>query len=158
MSFNPDPSKQAEEILFSQKLKGPVHPPIYFNDNEVKRVSYHKHLGLILDAKFSFAKHFNEIIASARKGIGIIRHLAPYLPLKSRDQIFKMHVRPHLDYCDFIYHIPVKTRLTGDFDSSRTLNYQMNAIEGIHYQASLAVSGAWKGTSRIQIYNELDRG
>ena len=21
-----------------------------------------------------------------------------------QDQIYKMHVRPHLDYCDFIYH------------------------------------------------------
>ena len=37
MCFNPDPTKQAEEILFSQKLKNPVHPPIYFNDIEVKR-------------------------------------------------------------------------------------------------------------------------
>ena len=31
MCFNPDPSKLAEEILFSQKIKKPDHPPIYFN-------------------------------------------------------------------------------------------------------------------------------
>ena len=59
MCFNPDPTKQAEEILFSQKLKKPVHPPIYFNDIEVKRVSDHKHLGLTLDPKLSFAKHIS---------------------------------------------------------------------------------------------------
>ena len=155
MSFNPDPTKQAEEILFSQKLNSPDHPPIYFNDIEVKRVSDHKHLGLTLDSKLSFTKHVNDKISTARKGIGIIRHLAPYLPLKSRDQIFKMHVRPHLDYCDIIYHIPVKTRETSYFDSTRTLNYQMNTLERTQYQAALAVSGAWKGTSRTKIYDEL---
>ena len=155
MSFNPDPTKQAEEILFSRKLKNTDHPPIYFNDIEVKRVSDHKHLGLILDSKLSFAKHICEKISTARKGIGIIKHLAPYLPLKSRDQIFKMHVRPHLDYCDIIYHIPVITRITSDCDSSRTLNHQMNTLERTQYQAALAVSGAWKGTSRDKIYDEL---
>ena len=66
-----------------------------------------------------------------------------------------MHVRPHLDYCDMIYHIPVKTRETSDFDSSRSLNYLMKTLESIQYQAALAVSGAWKGTSMSKIYEEL---
>ena len=63
-----------------------------------------------------------------------------------------MHVRPHLDYCDIIYHIPV---ISNDFDSSLTLNYQMNALERTQYQAALAVSGVWKGTNRDKIYEEL---
>ena len=82
-------------------------------------------------------------IKSIKKGIGIIKHLAPYLPLKSRDQIFKMHVRPHLDYCDTIYHIPAKIKEMSDFDSCRTVNYMMKTLESTHYQAALAVSGAW---------------
>ena len=45
MSFNPDPTKPAEEILFSQKVSETHHPPLYFNGIEVKRVSEHKHLG-----------------------------------------------------------------------------------------------------------------
>ena len=155
MSFNPDPTKQAEEILFSHKLNNPDHPPINFNNIEVKRVTDHKHLGLNLDPKLSFTKHITEKIGIARKGIGIIKHLAPYLPLKSRDQIFKMHVRPHLDYCDMIYHIPATIRETRDFDSCRTLNYLMKLLESTQYQAALAVSGAWKGTSREKIYDEL---
>ena len=147
MSFNPDPTKQAEEVLFSYKHVSADHPPIYFNDIEVKRVSEHKHLGLILDSKLNFVKHINEKIAIARKGIGVIKHVAPYLPLKSLDQIYKMHVRPHLDYCDILFHTPV---ITNDFDSSLTLNYQMNALERTQYQAALAVPGAWKCT-----YEEL---
>ena len=152
MSFNQDPTKQAEEVLFSFKNLSPEHPPIYFNNTEVKKVNDHKHLGLVFDSKLSFTKHINEKIAIARKGIGIISHLAPYLPLKSRDQIYKMHVRPHLDYCDIIYHIPV---ISNEFDSSLTLNYQMNAIERTQYQAALAVSGIWKGTNQDKIYEEI---
>ena len=152
MSFNPDQTKQAEEIIFSQKRKNVFHPPLYFNNFEVKRVEEHKHLGLILDSKLSFIKHINEKIATARKGIGIIKHLASYIPLKSRDQIYKMYVRPHLDYCDIIFHTPV---IQSDSDSSLTLNYQMNALEKTQYQAALAVSGTWKGTSRNKIYEEL---
>ena len=60
-----------------------------------------------------------------------------------------MYVRPHLDYCDITYHIPVISNL---FDSSLTLNYQMNALERTQYQAALAVSGVWKGTNRDKIY------
>ena len=63
-----------------------------------------------------------------------------------------MYVRAHLDYCDTIYHIP---EIKNDFDSSLTQNYQMNALERTQYQAALAVSGAWKGTNRNKIYEEL---
>ena len=152
MSFNPDPTKPAEEILFSCKKKSPYHPPLYFRDNEVKRVNDHKHLGLILDSKLTFAKHINEKVAIARKWIGIIKHLRPYLPLKALDQIYKMHIRPHFDYCDIIYHIPV---IMHEFNSSLTLNYQMNILEKTQYQAALAISGAWKGTNTDKIYEEL---
>ena len=66
-----------------------------------------------------------------------------------------MHVRPDLDYCDVIYHIPVKTREMSNFDCSRTLQYSMKLLESTQYQAALAVSGAWKGSSREKNYEEL---
>ena len=142
MSFNPDPTKPAEESLFSHKKFRPHHPPLKFNNIEVKRMTEHKHLGLIFDLELSFLKHINEKVGIARKGNGIIKHLAPYLPVKSRDQIFKMHVRPHLDYCDMIYHIPIKMKEMSDSDSQRNLNYLMGTLENTQYQAVLEVSGA----------------
>ena len=66
-----------------------------------------------------------------------------------------MHVRPHLGYCDMIYHIPLKTRETDDFGTSRTLNYLMQLLESTQYQAALAVSGVWKGSNRVKLYDEL---
>ena len=180
MSFNPDPTKPAEEILFSHKRKPVVHPPLFFNGIEVKRVNEHKHLGLILDPLLNFAAHFKEKVAKARKGIGLIKHLRSYLPTNVLDQIYKMYVRPHLDYCDFIYHIP-EIKKSGDqsdeisdideevvekddFDieeiekiniKNLNLNSRMKALESVQYQAALAVTGAWKGTSTQKIYQEL---
>ena len=48
MAFNPDPNKQANEVLFTCKTSKVDHPDLVFNGSPVKRVSEHKHLGLIL--------------------------------------------------------------------------------------------------------------
>ena len=105
MEFNPDPSKQATEVLFSCKNVSPGHPHLTFNGTVIKKVNEQKHLGLILDSSLSFKKHLDDKIKKAKKNIGIIKHLSKFLPLKTPDQMYKALVRPHLDYCDIIYHI-----------------------------------------------------
>ena len=37
MSFNPDPLKQAQEVIFSRKRNKPHHPDIIFNGDPVKK-------------------------------------------------------------------------------------------------------------------------
>ena len=106
MQFNPDPTKQATEMLFSCK-KSPInHPHLSFNGTVVSRVSDHKHLGLILQPNLSFEKHLNEKTIKAKKNIGIIKHLNRFIPLRTLDQMYKPLVCSHLDYCDVIYRIP----------------------------------------------------
>ena len=39
MSFNPDPNKQAQEVIFSRKLKKVCHPPLRFDINNVSQAS-----------------------------------------------------------------------------------------------------------------------
>ena len=152
MSFNPEPSKQAVEILFSQKKIKPAHPPLFFNGLIVNKVNHHKHLGLILDSKLTFSNHFIEQINKSRILLGVLKLLSSYLPLHSLNQIYKMYIRSHLDYCDGIYHIlPLSN---GNF-SSVTLHTLMESIARIQYQAALLISGTWKGTSRNKLYNEL---
>ena len=68
------------------------------------------------------------------------------------DQLYKLFVRPHLDYCDIIYHVPI---ITDPFVSSISLKYSMQSIESSQYQAALAVSGAWKGSNTSKLYEEL---
>ena len=40
MTFNPDPNKQPQEVIFSRKMKKTLHPPLNFNDNSVKQVQF----------------------------------------------------------------------------------------------------------------------
>ena len=49
MSFNPNPSKQAQEVIFSRKIKKLTHPSLVFNNNNVLQNSSQKHLGVTLD-------------------------------------------------------------------------------------------------------------
>ena len=41
MSFNPDPTKQAVQVIFSHKHNKIDHPIIYFNNIEVKTANEH---------------------------------------------------------------------------------------------------------------------
>ena len=54
MSFNPDPGKPAQEVLFSRKNSNITHPIIHFNNVQVQRANQQKHLGIILDGKLNF--------------------------------------------------------------------------------------------------------
>ena len=75
MTFNPEPNKQAVELLFSHKFKTVYHPPIFFNGIEVNKATEHKHLGLILDTEFTFVPHVNEKIRKAQKSLAILKFL-----------------------------------------------------------------------------------
>ena len=89
----------------------------------VSKVNAQKHSGIILDSKLSFERRFNE---KAKKGIGIIKYLSKFLPLKTLDQMYKALVRSHLYYCDIIYHIPT---LNSQNNLGVTLNSLMEKVE-----------------------------
>ena len=72
ISFNPDATKPAIEILFSLARKMPTS---VFNGVEVKRISEHKLLDLVFHPKLNFAAHFKEKASNAKKGIGLIKNL-----------------------------------------------------------------------------------
>ena len=54
MSFNPDPSKQVQEVIFSRKLQKSTHLTLSFNNNTVTQSITQKHL---LDTKLDFQGH-----------------------------------------------------------------------------------------------------
>ena len=65
-----------------------------------------KHLGIMLDSKLSFALHIRAGIPKSRQGTGVLRRFSMYLPQHTLNEMYKLYVRPHLDYGDVIYHIP----------------------------------------------------
>ena len=88
----------------------------------------------------------------AKRIVGIIKYLSSFLPLKTLDQMYKALVRSHLDYCDTIYHIPA---LNNQINLGVTLTSLMETVERTQYQAALVITGAWQGSNRSKLYEEL---
>ena len=89
MTFNPDASKQAQEIVFFRKANTSNHANVYFNNVPVIRDNIQKHLGLFLDSKLSFFDHLNEKIKKATKEASVIRKMNFLLPRSSQLTIYK---------------------------------------------------------------------
>ena len=142
MSFNLDPSKQAQELLFIRKTSSKPYPSLNFKDNPVHQVQLQKHLSLFLDPKLSFDEHIQYILIKTRKIIGLIRKLQPIIPRAALLTIYKSFLRPHLDYGDVIY------------DRAFNESFQ-NKLESVQYNAALAITGAIRGSSREKLYQEL---
>ena len=72
MCFNPDLNKQAQEVIFSRKLKKVCHSPLPFNNNNVSQASSQKHLGVTLDNRLTFDEHLTNVSNKISKTIGLL--------------------------------------------------------------------------------------
>ena len=73
MSFNPDPTKQAQEIIFSRKTSQRNHPSLMFNNNTVNLTTVRKHLGMIFDSKLNVDQHLQSVFKKISKTVGLLR-------------------------------------------------------------------------------------
>ena len=92
MSFNLDPSKQAQEVTFSHKLQKSTHPTLIFNKNTVTQSVTQKHLEMLLDTKLDFQGHLKSILNKVNKTICLLHKLhntLPRLPLLTIYVIYK---------------------------------------------------------------------
>ena len=93
MKFNPDPSKQDQEVIFSRKPQKTNHNQVYFNHNSVKQyVPSQKHLGMYRDTKFNFQEQLNNILSQIYKAIGLLRKLQAFLPWQSLVTVYKAFI------------------------------------------------------------------
>ena len=129
ISFNLDPSKQAQKVIFSCKSKRPTHPSLVFKDNNVSQSFSQKHLGVILDFKLTFEEHLNNVLVKVNKAVGKLRNILPRATLIS---VYKGFIWPHLDYGDVF------------FDQAFNNSFK-EKLESIQYNACLALTGAIRG-------------
>ena len=142
MSFNPDPTKQAQKVIFSRKSKRPTHPPLVFNNNSVSQNFSQKHLVIILDFKLTFEDYFNNVLAKVNKAVDLLRKLRNLLPRTTLITIYKAFIRPYLVYGDILYN--------------QVFNNSFNEkLESNQYNACLALTVAITGTSKEKLYQEL---
>ena len=72
MNLNSDTSKQAQEVLFSRKIKVTAHPQLLFKNNLVHETSKLESLGMFLDLKLNFQNYFENML---NKTIGVLQKL-----------------------------------------------------------------------------------
>ena len=141
MIFNLDLSKQAQEVIFSRKIKKLLHPSLLFNNITLNSL-FQKHLGLTLDIKLNFSEHIKSIAKKISKTMGLLRKFQQILPRSTLLTIYKTFIRSRLDYADIIY--------------DHTYNSAFHdKLESVQYNACLAITGAIRGTSTEKIYQEL---
>ena len=144
MQFNPDPNKQANEVIFSRKSNSNSfpYPPVKFNENNITKCSYQKHLGIVLDSKLNFNTHIDQKIKKCNKLIGLMKRLSVNLPRSVLLTIYKSFIRPHLEHGDILHNKP---------DNKSFLN----KIKKVQYNACLTITDAIQETSRENLYEEL---
>ena len=145
MNFNPDITKQVQEVIFSRKVKKTVHLPLLFNNASVTWTSPQKHLGIILDNQLKFDDHIKIVFRKISKTIGLLRKLHNVLPRPALITIYKAFIRPHLDYGAILY------------DQTYNMSFHQK-LESIQYNACLAITGAIRGTSKEKLYQEIGLG
>ena len=101
MNFNPDPTKQAQEVIFSRKLQNTNHPSLNCSHN----TESHKHHGMVLDSRLDFKEHMEIIFKKNSKTIGLLRKLQNLLPKNSLITVCKPFIRPHMEYGDIAYNV-----------------------------------------------------
>ena len=96
MNFNPDPNKQAQEVIFSRKSNKINYPPLIFNQDLVKSFFSQKHLRMVLNTKLDFNLHIKNVQNKVSKTIGLLCKLQNILPTQSSITICRSFIRPHL--------------------------------------------------------------
>ena len=105
MSFNPDPSKPVQEVIFSRKFKTAPYQSITFNNNPLSLCPAQKHLGLVLDSKLTFNEHINHKV---NKSTGLLRKFQSVLPRTSLLSIYTTLIRSHFEYADVAYELKLQ--------------------------------------------------
>ena len=135
MSFNPDPNKQAQEVIFSRKLKKLLLSSFVFNNTNVCQCKSPKHLGTILDSKLAFKKYYKTILSKTNTTIELLYKLPNLMPREDLVTTYKAFARAHLNYGDLL------------FDQAFNVLFH-EKLETIKCKASLDMTGTIRGTSK----------
>ena len=69
MRFNPDPGKQAQDVIFSNKFQKLVYTPLRFNNIAMTQSTTQEHLDMLLDVKLDFQGHLKNIYSKVNRTI-----------------------------------------------------------------------------------------
>ena len=135
--FNPSKSVS---LTFS---KSPLHTdvPVLMNNVHIESCNSHKHLGVILTSNLSWDLQVKQIIRKANFKLSYMWSINQ-LSRQTLDIIYKIHIRPCIDYA------------IQAFGSSLTRD-NLKKLDSLQYRAACIVTGALKFTSKEKLLTEL---
>ena len=138
IKFNPS---KTESVLFSRR--NAENHPVYFGDqdNQVKDVNTHTHLGLDLQSNCKWTDHINKIYKKACDRLQILRMLKYQVSRKVLIQIYLSFIRPILEYADVIW-------------DNCTIQ-EANLLESVQVEAGRIITGLRVNSSKTKLYEEL---
>ena len=108
------------------------------NNEYIKEVTHHKHLGLFLSNDGTWHEHIDYITSKAWQRVNIMRKLKFLLDRESLQIIYTSFIRPILEYSDIVW--------------DNITQYEVIALHKIQNEAARIVTGATKLVS-INILN-----
>ena len=94
---------KTEVMNITKKRIRLYHPPLFMGDTQVKEVSQHKHLGLIISSDFSWNNHVKMLQDKTFKRLGAFRRHKFNLDRRSLSKLYLTFIRPLLEYGDIIW-------------------------------------------------------
>ncbi len=136
VKMNPD---KTERLVISRKRHLHV-TDLRMDDQTVKNVSEHKHLGLTIQSNGKWSSHIKETIAKAQRKVDILRSLMYKLDRPTLEKMYISFIRPILEYGNIIW--------------ANCQEHEKKEIEDVQLDAARVVTGAVRGTSHEVIYKD----
>ena len=127
-------------MIFSRKKQPPQELPLILNNNRLKNVKQHKHLGITFTQNMQWTAHIDNIVSSATTRI----HLMKIVKYKwSRNSLLICYtncIRPLIEYANVVY---------------ANLSIQdSNKLENIQNEAMRIIAGAKRLSSNTALLKE----
>ena len=135
VNFNSD---KTETMVFSSKNTKPLHPNLFFNNQTLKQVPSHTHLGLVLSTNLSWSEHINKMVLKANKAATVLKRLKYKLSQHSLHIIYKTCARQILEYADVVWCICTE--------------YESELIGQVQDKSAITISGATISGTTTSIY------
>ena len=137
VTFN---AKKNETVLFSLKPKNINHAPLHLNNETIREVETHTHLGLTLNCNDKWDQHVSNIVAKANYSLTALRKLKNYLDKITLEKIYFTYVRPIMEYSSIVW------------DNCTVA--QSFKLEQVQLDAAQIITGAVKGTKHRLLFKE----
>ena len=132
---------KTDSLVISRKINKPAHPPLFMQNQEIKEVDWHKHLGLHFSQDGSWHHQIQFIKDKAWTRINIMRKLKFKLDRKSLEIIYTAFIRPILEYGDVVW--------------DNCAQYEKDELEKIQHEAARIATGTTRLISIDSLYNEI---